>query len=77
MLALSHMLFTSYTYVHFYVRLSYMYSFKRWLFKKFCYERLFIHKNNGCLTDFVHKYSAFYHTCTCEISKESNIVIGI
>ena len=44
----------------------------RGLFKMFCYERLFIRKNNVCLTDFVHKYSSFYHTCTCEISKESS-----
>ena len=41
-------------------------------FKKFCYERLSIRNNNVCLTDFVHKYSSFYHTCTCDISKESS-----
>ena len=44
----------------------------RGLFKQFCYERLSIRKNNVCLTDFVHKYSSFYHTYTCEISKESS-----
>ena len=44
----------------------------RGLFKKFCYERLSILKDNVCLTDFVHRYSAFFHTCTCEISKESS-----
>ena len=43
----------------------------RGLFKKFSYERLFIRKNNVCLTDFVHKYSSFHHTCTCDISMES------
>ena len=43
----------------------------RGLFKKFCYERLSICKDKVCLTDFVHKYSSFLHTCTCEISKES------
>ena len=42
----------------------------RGFFKKFCYERLSIRQNNVCLTDLVHKYSSFYHTCTCEISKE-------
>ena len=42
----------------------------RGFFKKFCYEQLSIHKNNVRLTDLVHKYSSFYHTCTCEISKE-------
>ena len=41
-------------------------------FKKFCYEQLSIRKDNVCLTDFVHKYSSFFHTCTCEISKESS-----
>ena len=29
-------------------------------------------KDNICLTDFVHRYSSFFHTCTCEISKESS-----
>ena len=38
----------------------------------FCYERLSRRKDNVCLTDFVHKYSSFFHTCTCEISKESS-----
>ena len=44
----------------------------RGLFKKFCYERLSIRKDNVCLADFVHKYSSFSNTCTCEISKESS-----
>ena len=44
----------------------------RGLFKKFCYERLSTRKDNVCLTDFVHKYSSFFHTCTCEILKESS-----
>ena len=44
----------------------------RGLFKKFCYERLSIRKDNACLTDFMHKYSSFFHICTCEISKESS-----
>ena len=44
----------------------------RGLFKKFCYERLSIRKDNVCLTDFVHKYFSFFYTCTCEISKESS-----
>ena len=44
----------------------------RGLFKKFCYEWLSMRKDNVCLTDFVHKYSSFYHTCTFEISKESS-----
>ena len=44
----------------------------RGLFKKFCYERLSIRKGNVCLTVFVHKYASFFHTCTCEISKESS-----
>ena len=44
----------------------------RGLFKKFWYERLSIHKYNVCSTGFVHKYSSFYHTFTCEISKESS-----
>ena len=42
----------------------------RGLFKKLCYERLSIRKNNVCLTDFVLKSFSFNHTCTCEISKE-------
>ena len=44
----------------------------RGLFKKFCYEWLSIRKDNVCLTEFVHKYSSFFRTCTCEISKESS-----
>ena len=47
-------------------------SLLRGLFKKFCYERLSIRKNNVCLTNFVHKYSSFYRTCICGISKESS-----
>ena len=48
------------------------FKYIRGLFKKFCYERLSIRKDNVCLTDFVHKYSSFFHTCTWEISKESS-----
>ena len=44
----------------------------RGFFKIFCYERLSIRKNSVCWTDFLHKYSSFYHTCACEISKESS-----
>ena len=47
-------------------------NYVRGLFKKFCYERLSIRKDNVCLIDFVHKYSSFFHTCACEISKESS-----
>ena len=36
----------------------------------FSVDWLSIHKNKVCLTDFVHKYSSFHHTCTCYISKE-------
>ena len=49
-----------------------LYTRIRGLFEKFCYERLSIRKDNVCLTDFVHKYSSFYHTCTCEVSEESS-----
>ena len=32
-----------------------------------------IHTQEQCmLLDFEHKYSSFYHTCLCEISKESS-----
>ena len=44
----------------------------RGLFKKFCYERHSILKNKVFLSDFVHKYSSLFHTCTGEISKESS-----
>ena len=49
-----------------------IHMFIRGLFKKFCYKRLSIRKDNVCLTDFVHKYSSFFHTCTSEISNESS-----
>ena len=53
-------------------KFKWMYMVIRGLFKKFCYERLSIRRDNVCLTDFVHKYSSLFHTCTCEISKESS-----
>ena len=41
-------------------------------FKKFCYERLSVIRKRICITGFMYTYSSFYHTSTCEISKESS-----
>ena len=58
-------------YLNVWPQLSYLLIYTRIIQKVLSWTALHT-QDNLYLTDFVSKYSSFFHTCTCQISKESS-----